>query len=88
MPDTAVALLDLVMPHSVAADLGIDERELWVWVKERRFPDPALVNLGGRHRVAVFLKADIAAWEAGNQLPQQTGRAAREAHRRGMAEVA
>jgi hypothetical protein len=90
MPDDRVVLLDLVMPHSVAADLGVTERELWQIVRDssRGFPLPAVINLGGRHKVACFLKAEVAAWEAGNQLPQQTGRAAHEAHRRGMAEVA
>jgi hypothetical protein len=68
MPD--IALLDIVMPHSVAADLGVTERELWQMVRRREFCGPALINLGGKHRFAVFLKADIAAWEAGNQLPR------------------
>ena len=61
---------------------------MWRLFRRREFPGPALVTLGGKHRVTCFLKAEVAAWEAGNQLPQQTGRAAREAHRRGMAEVA
>jgi hypothetical protein len=61
---------------------------MWRLIRRREFPGPAVINLGGRHKVACFLKAEVAAWEAGNQLPQQTGRAAREAHRRGMAEVA
>jgi hypothetical protein len=38
MPDLTVSLLDLVMPHTVAADLDIPETELWQMVRRREFP--------------------------------------------------
>jgi hypothetical protein len=88
MPDIALAITDVLMPHTAAALAGLHERAMWRLMWRSEFPGPAIVNLGGKRRAACFLKAEVAAWEAGNQLPQQTGRAAREAHKRGMAEVA
>jgi hypothetical protein len=61
---------------------------MWRLIRRREFPGPAVINLGGRHKVACFLKAEVAAWEADNQLPQQNWPCRTRSAQAGHGEVA
>ena len=53
----------------ILADLGIHDTTLWEWVKQRRFPEPVVLNPGARREIVAWRERDVREWK--NSRPQR-----------------
>jgi predicted DNA-binding transcriptional regulator AlpA len=60
--DLRIALSDIMLPHQAADLVGVDERELWALVRQRRFPLPSMIM-----RLPCWIRQEVEEWVAGNR---------------------